>query len=276
MKKSYFSGLSMLIAAFIFQIYCSDAGGILGSSHSDCPIVKFDAVQMGQQNLPGFDLVRSRAQWNCGREFVFQRASDQVTIHLTIGLHQSPTAANDVALDYLNEISIKMMEGGLGNAQIGDKFWWWSPNSDSENVTNILFLKENALFILSSHSYKNLVDLARTLDEDIKRKADYLKIDEAISVPKIESVSLAKSNLKEGDSIRIAIKATDPSNEPLEYQTQPGLIKFQGDPENVFTFVASRDQVDEPFLGSHKLKFVVINKSNVVSAVAERIVTIIP
>jgi len=49
----------MVIAAFILQICCSDAGGIFGSSHSDYPIVKFDAVQMGQQNLPGFDLVRS-------------------------------------------------------------------------------------------------------------------------------------------------------------------------------------------------------------------------
>lgn len=276
MKNNYFSGLSMLIAAFILQICCSDAGGILGFTHNDCPIAKFDAVQMGQQNLPDFDLVRSRAQWNRGREFVFQRASDQATIHLTIGLHPSPTDANEVASEYLNEISMRMMEGGLGNIQIGDKFWWWSPTSDSENITNILFLKENALFILSSHSYKNLLDLARTIDEDIKAKASYLKIAESISVPKIVSVALAKSSLKEGDSTKVTIVATDPDDELLEYQTQPGLVKLPTDPENVFTFVAARDQISEPFLGSHHIKCVVINKSNVVSKPAEIKITINP
>lgn len=276
MKNKYFSGLSMLIAAFVMQISCSDAGRILGFSHSDCPIVTFDAVQMGQQNLPDFNLVRGRAQWNRGREFVFQRTSDQATIHLTIGLHPSPTDANKVASDYLNEISMRMMEGGLGNTQIGDKFWWWSPTSDSDNVTNILFLKENALFILSSHSYKNLVGLARKIDEDINVKAAYLKVAESISVPNIVSVGLAKSSLREGDSTKVTIVATDPNDEPLEYQTQPGLVKLPIDPDNVFTFVATRDQVSEPFLGSHQVKCVAINKSNVVSRLAEIKITINP
>lgn len=139
-----------------------------------------------------------------------------------------------------------------------------------------MFLKENALFILSSHSYKNLSDLARAIDEDITKREPYIRIEETLSAPKINSVSLTKSRVMEGDSTKITIHATDPNNESLEYQAQPGLIRFQSDPENVFTFVASRDQVSEPFFGSHNIKFVVINNSNVVSGIAEVTVNIAP
>lgn len=275
MKTKYFVIISS-IAVLIFQICCGEVRGLLTASNNDSVITRFDAEEMAKKNLVDFTLVRKRAHWNRGREFVFQRSDDQANVFIIIGIHQSPNDANAIALDYLNEISIRMEEGPLAGAAIGDKLWWWSPNSNSTNVTNILFLKKNALFILSSHRYKKLIDLARAIDEDISKKEPYIIIEESLSVPKVISVSLAKSSLKDGDSTKITIHATDPNNESLEYQTQPGLIKFQSDPENVFTFVASRDQVSEPFFGSHKIKFVVINKSNVVSSTTEITVNITP
>lgn len=123
MKNKYFSGLSLLIAAFILQICCSDAGGILNSSNEDCLITKFDAEQMAKKNLADFALIRSRTQWNRGREFVFQRSSEQANVFIVIGIHSSPTEANDIALDYQNEISLRMKESPLAGAAIGDKLW---------------------------------------------------------------------------------------------------------------------------------------------------------
>ena len=273
-KPTLFIGVFLITTISVF-FSCENFLGS-NSKHDAQYITKFDMDEMAKKNLADFALIRSRAQWNRGREFVFQRSSDQANVFIIIGIHQSPGDANDIALDYLNEISIRMKEGPLAGAAIGDKLWWWSPNSDSTNVTNILFLKENVLFILSSHSYKNLIDLARAIAEDITKKESYLTIEESLSVPKVNSVSLTKSSVKDGDSTKITIHATDTNNELLEYQAQPGLIRFQSDPENVFTFVASRDQVSEPFFGSHKIKFVVINESNVVSGIAEITVNITP
>jgi len=277
MKTKYF-GITALIAVLIFQICCGNVQGILTASNNNNNnfITKFDAEAMAKKNLNDFVLVRKRAKWNLGREFVFQKSDDPINVFLTIGLHQSPGEAEAVALDYLNEISIRMTEGPLVGLTIGDKLWWWSPNSDSNKVTNILFIRENALFILSSHSFTKLKDLAKTIDDDITERATYITIKESISVPKVISIASAKSSLKEGESTKITIHATDPNNEPLEYQTQPGLAKLETDPENVFTYVASRDHVPEPFFGSHDIKIVVINKSNIVSDIFIITINIIP
>lgn len=276
MKNKYFSSLTFLIAAFILQFGCSDVGGILNSAQKDSLITKFDAEQMAKMNLPDFILIRSRAQWNRGREFVFQRSKDQANVSVIIGMHQSSSNATSVALDYLNEISMHMNDSPLAGAAIGDKLWWWSPNADTTNVTNILFLKENALFILSSHKYENLIDLARAIDEDIAKKEIYIKRENTLSVPRIDKVTLTKGRVTEGDTIKITIHAADPNNESLEYNARPGLIKFQSDAENMFTLIASREMVSEPFWGPLKIKFIVINQSNVVSGIAEITVNITP
>lgn len=275
MKTKYFVIISS-IAVLIFQICCVDERGLLTASNNDSVITRFDAEEMAKKNLVDFTLVRERAQWNRGREFVYQKLNDQVNVFITIGLHQSSNDAKDIALDYLNEISMGMREGPLAGVAIGDKLWWLSPNSDSNNVTDILFTRKNALFIMSSHSYIKLKELAKAIDEDIVKGESYLTIENSILLPKINSISVEKSNLQVGESIKITVNATDSRNELLEYQSQPGLIKIESDPENVFTLTAIRDLVPEPFIGSHTIKFVVINKSNVVSRLSEITVNITP
>ena len=132
-----------------------------------------------------------------------------------------------------------------------------------------MFLRNNALFIMScSHNYGKLKDLATKIDNDIINEESYISIENSISLPKINSITVGKSNFKEGESTKITVNAIDPGNEALEYIFQ-GLFHNDYDPENVFTFTASRDYVGEPFFGSHTIEFYVINESNVLSRSAE-------
>jgi len=117
-------------------------------------------------------------------------------------------------------------------------------------------------------------ELAKSIDNNILEEASYLTIKDAISRPVINTISVSKRDIKEGEFSKITINAIDPEGEPLEYEFFPGLGRTEGDPENMFTFRASRSNVPEPFFGSHTIKVVVINKSNVVSRIFETEVNI--
>jgi hypothetical protein len=223
---------------------------------------------MAKRHLANCYLVRKRAKWNYGREFVFKSNNEKVNVFITIGLHQSAEDAENTADNYLNSISLVMKEGPHHGVYIGDKFWWWAPDGDSNNVTNIVFIRKNALFIMSSHNYRELNTLAKKIDDDIIIKANYIELENTILLPIIDSITASKKVLKEGEISKISVHASDPNNEALEYDAI-GLSHSESDPENVFTLVASSDYVQSPFLGSHFYKFVVINESNVVSEVAE-------
>jgi len=58
---------------------------------------------------------------------------------------------------------------------IGDKFWWWAPSQNPNILKNILFIRSNALFVMScSRSYVELKTLAKKIDDDIIRKESYI------------------------------------------------------------------------------------------------------
>ena len=100
-------------------------------------------------------------------------------------------------------------------------------------------------------------------------------MENSISLPQIHTITATKTELKEGESCKITVNASDPYNEPLEYDSRFRLVHVSGDTENVFLFQASRDYVPEPFWDPHILKFIVINESNVFSETAEFKITII-
>jgi hypothetical protein len=79
---------------------------------------------------------------------------------------------------------------------------------------------------------------------------------------------MEKDNVNLNNNVKIVINAIDPNNESLEYQFSPGLMKHKSDPENVFTFNASCNHIQE-MSGSYIIKLVVINESNVVSRISE-------
>lgn len=230
-------------------------------------VSEINMEEMAQLNLPDFSLVREGAKFYEGKEYVFVRESDATNVFITIGLHQSEIDAEYIATNYLNYISISMNEGAHQGVSIGDKFWW-ETGSDSNILTNIVFIEKNALFIMSSHSYDELKTLAVKIDNDILNNADFVELEKSIALPVIDSIAASQTVLRYGESSRITVYASDPNNERLEYIVV-GLRNSDLDPENVFTEEATHDYVGEPFFGSHIYEFVVVNESNVVSEIVE-------
>ena len=231
-------------------------------------ITKVDMEEMAHRHLPYFNLLRERSKYVYGREYVFVRESDSANIFITIGLHQSEKDAENIANNYFSEISMVMKEGPHQGVTIGDKYWWLAPFQDSSILTDIVFIRKNALFIMSSHSYEELKELAKKIDDDIIIDANYVELENKILLPVIDSITASKTELKEGDTTKITIHASDPNNESLEYDAI-GIGHYEPDPENVFTLISSPSNVPDPFWGSHVYEFIVINESNVVSEIAE-------
>lgn len=250
------------IAIMCSLISCDD-----GSSLDTRLVSEINMEEMAQLNLPDFNLVREGPKHYLGKEYVFVRESDATNVFITIGLHQSEIEAENIATDYLNDISMSMKDGPHQGVSIGDKYWW-ETGSDSDILTNIVFIGKNALFIMSSHSYGELKTLAVKIDNDIFNNADYVELENTIFLPVIDSITASKTVLKYGESSKLTVYASDPNNELLEYDVI-GLSNYERDPENVFTEVATHDYVGEPFFGSHIYEFVVINESNVVSEIVE-------
>lgn len=232
-------------------------------------VTKFDADLMSKKYLVDFKFVRKNASWNLGREFVYESNKDKEYIFITIGLHSSSEAANDIVQSYLKGISGRMVDGINNKILLGDKFWWWSPNLDSSNITNIIFIRKNSLFILScSQNFKDLMAIAKNIDQSIINNESFVLINSFMVTPEIKTITTDKEIVKPGDSAKITISAEDHNNEALEYQFSPGLKKQKKDLDNVFTFTSSSSFVNKT-TGVQTVKVIAINESNAVSPVKE-------
>jgi len=137
-------------------------------------ITEIDEEEMAHRNLLNFNLQRERSVDSVRTEYVFKRERDSVIVFITIGLYKSAEDAENFAINYLNSISAYMEEGPHQGVLIGDKFWWRPTRADSNSLTNIVFLRKNALFSMSSHSYKDLKTLAKLIDDDIVNEESYI------------------------------------------------------------------------------------------------------
>jgi hypothetical protein len=239
------------------------------NNETELIINKVDIEKMAQTHLQDFKLLRKRSKHIYGKEYVYSRESDSVNVSFKIGLHQSTEDAGKIADEYFNEISAVMNQGPYHDFSVGNRFWWLESSENSGNVMSIVFIRKNALFIMGcDYNYGELKTLAKKMDDDILNNAGYVDLGNTILLPVIDSITATKTVLKEGESAKITVHASDPNNEQLEYDAI-GLGSYEPDPSNVFTLNATHDNVGVPFFGSHKYKFVVINESNVVSEVAD-------
>jgi len=136
-------------------------------------IKEIEMKEMSKLNLSDFNLIRESTD-NLGTEYVYKRDRDSATVFIRLGISSSINEAERAIDKYLNSISIRMNNGPYQNSSFGDKFWWLAPDS-TYTVTNIVFIRGNVFFIMSSHNYQGIIDLAKKLDEDILKKEPYIK-----------------------------------------------------------------------------------------------------
>ena len=167
--------LTVLIFILCFFCFCKEP---IKTTPQETIITKIDMEEMQHRHLSDFNLIRERPKGITGTEYFFKRESDSVLVFITVGLHPSAKDAEDIALDYLNGIALAMVEGPIQGESIGDKLWWWAPTSHPDNVTNIAFIRKNALFIMDcSDGYNELPILAKAIDDDIVKGESYITIE---------------------------------------------------------------------------------------------------
>ena len=255
----------LILTILLLLIYCEK---IVEPTIKEIFITRFDVEGMRKEHLSNFRTVRKRARFNEGREFVFQELNDKNNVVLfRVGIHSNSLKAQKIAEEYNSWCWIPPQEDTKRVFGIGDKCWWMR-NIDSSDTVAYHFIRHNMFIIVNSHSYHNLLQLTRSIDNDILNNANYTNKANSISLPIIQSISASKTELREGDTAKITINASDPNNEPLEYVCI-GLAQPDSNPINVFTIEASRGNIADPFWGSHTYKFQVINGSNILSESAE-------
>ena len=136
-------------------------------------ICDIEMEQMAQLNLPDFSLLRESSIDSLRTEYVFYRMDDSVKLFITLGLYHSEQDVQDVANNYVNSISLYLDEGPHQGVSIGNKFWW-DTGSDPDVLTDIVFTRKNALFIMNSRKYEDLKTLAIKIDNDIFNKESYI------------------------------------------------------------------------------------------------------
>jgi len=251
--------LSLLIIV-LSLISCEKVISPIGDGEIFITEVNFEKLR--KKHLSNFDLVRKRGKW-CGREYFLKNFNDSTSLYITIGIFSSYDKTSLTVDKYNGSIWIMPQEDTVGVFGIGEKCWWM-PAPFSPDTVSYLFIRYNSFFIVNSHTYSSIQDLARAIDRDIINNAEYVELSNKTSVPIINSIKTSKQLVSEGDTVKISVQANDPNNETLEYITT-GLMHFESDPENVFNLVILRDYIPEPFIGLHKYEFTVINESNEVS-----------
>ena len=99
----------------------------------------------------------------------------KVLLLIRLNIYNSTSTCQSEVENYLNTISIVMNEGDYEGISVGEEFWWWTPSDDIDNITNVIFTRNNIAFdLVASNFNNNLVDLALNIDKDINTRADYI------------------------------------------------------------------------------------------------------
>lgn len=144
------------------------------NENKDLQISHIDMVEMANRYLKEFNIQQKSSNDSLVTEYIFTRNTDSANIFITIRIHNTSIEAESFVNNYIDDVSLHMEEGLYQEIIIGDKYWWWAPNSDFNNLTNLVFIRKNAVFVMSSHSYEDIKTLAKKIDDDIVNRESYI------------------------------------------------------------------------------------------------------
>lgn len=231
-------------------------------------VTQFKMDEMAKIELADFELVRKRPWGLEGMEYVYQTPDRQRTLFITVGLHSSYDKARETLTNYLNYASIAMEELSESERSMGDKMWVW-PSNNADEITNLIFIRKNALFRLSAHDkFVNIGHIAKAIDDGIMQNAAFVTTGNTISVPIIRSIKTNQIDLHDGKGIKIIIDAFDPQGEEIVFHSDQGLIEKQNGPSNVLIYFVNQEGFGGSLYEENTFQIIVINESNVVSEIA--------
>jgi hypothetical protein len=143
------------------------------NENNDLQISQINMEEVANRYLKEFNVRQKPSNDSLTKEYIFTRNTDSAYIFITVRIHNTSVEAENFVNKYIDDISLHMEEGPYQEIIIGNKYWWWAPNSDFNNVTNLVFIRKNVVFIMSSQSY-DIKTLAKKIDDDIVNKESYI------------------------------------------------------------------------------------------------------
>ena len=260
--------------------------GLYRSLYIDSFINGIDIKGLNDNHLQDFETISVGALWYTGKSYRFKNSKNEELI-ITLGVYPSIQEVEETVLDYMNSISAAFEKGPFEDISIGDNFWWYDitlyRNQIAEKkLSSVVFIRKNVLIVLHSpvsskkiKYFSNMLDVAMNIDNDLINGSTYIKINDVLTPPAIQSVTLSKNKILEGEESLMTINASDPSGHIAHYLMTPGPSKDGRDPVNVYRIQANRDKFPEPFLGKHTIEVWIVNNDNFFSSKESVEVTIL-
>jgi hypothetical protein len=177
-KHIFYQGYSLSKLVVIFQlVMCiTFLSCCKKDSNTIVPIIsKINMISMAESNLKGYELVSEHPFDSVFYDYYFE--NDTSAVFIRLGLYNSRIEAENAAKLEMEYISAVFTEGPYNSLYIGDKFWWDTDGTIENNVSNIIFIRYNALFFFSRVNF-DLISLAKKIDSDIVKRASYIEFKE--------------------------------------------------------------------------------------------------
>jgi len=136
------------------------------------PLVEsIDIKEMAKIHLKDYSLLRERSYYGVDTQYVYTNNNNEA-IYIVLGIYPSQAAADSSLINqYFSYMAGVPIKGSYQGIEIGDGFWWLT---GAIKVSNVYFIRRNAMFMMNSSKYEGLVDLAKKIDDDILNKASYI------------------------------------------------------------------------------------------------------
>jgi hypothetical protein len=135
-------------------------------------VESIDIKEMAKIHLKDFSFLRERFFYGLDTQYVYTSNNNEV-IDIVLGIYPSQAAADSSLNKYFSEMVGLPIKGSYQGIEVGDSFWWLT--GPINQVSNVWFIRRNAMFMMSSIRYDGLVDLAKKIDDDILTEASYVK-----------------------------------------------------------------------------------------------------
>ena len=138
------------------------------------PLVEsIDIKGMAKIHLKDFSFVEKRLFYQLDTQYRFS-GNNKEFISIVLGIYPSQVAADSSLNQYFSEMAGVPIKGSYQGIEIGDSFWWLT--GAMNQVSNVWFIRRNAMFMMSGIRFDGLVDLAKKIDDDILKEASYVKL----------------------------------------------------------------------------------------------------
>ncbi len=286
MKKSKVIYIAVLSGIFLFasaicfsKEYYQKGDYQIIRSNPDVPLVAgVDVSALAQKYLSDFrlDSVRRYSQLDDVVVYHLYQNNSEKQITFMVGLHPSVREAEESMLDALNHQDfISMKEWPSNEAKIGESAWYYLNGRQSGYKDGVAFIRRNAVFWIYTGpepEYIGIETLARGVDQDLMNGAPYIKIQDKLSPPVVQSVDLSQSVYRMGERGTLTIQGSDPEGYSIMYGDSWTGFGRSGNQTQIIA--DNRNWYDkESFFGTHVIQCWVVNENNLFSSIKEVTVT---